>query len=486
MGFFNRTKNWFSDSNAVETKSSGWGSSISNDSSGTGNFNDKEMLNQLYENPRLHPILKIVTDFETADFAIYKKTAENRKGDVIQKHPLYKWVENVDPFTAVTGNKALGICMANYLVAGESILLLQGSGDEGYLVAIPKEDIVKRPTDLGVAGQYLIKLNGKEMTIQQGTELFAVFKNPHPRDPKKSVGRYASLASEAGLSMDMLDYERHSINEGGRPDAMIMLEGAEEEQVTAFSRMYKQAFQGKHNARKTLVVGDKVEVQPLTTSRNELDYTNSKRANAELIEENIGLPPETYGKLKNSNKATATVAGTIYGREVKKPLYKYFAKILTQAFVYIKPSYKRQTLTVAFDGIVPEDDELVMKYAKEGLVNGALMVNEYREIFSKMTSVDIDSLPDVSGRRLIQPLNSGVVDVDTGEITNPNSQEPETPPTTITTDSDTTDDGSGDKKVRIIKTNSNLNKKEINLMDLSDNDILVTVIDDDVGGNNTG
>lgn len=113
-----------------------------------------------------------------------------------------------------------------------------------------------------------------------------------------------------------------------------------------------------------------------TESPKELDFNETRKDLRDAINSHFGVPPELMGIVENSNRATATVAKTIYAENVLMPLLRQRQDAVN---LQLLSQFGDDSLVWEYDDIIPKDEEYTLQVANEGLSRSALLINEWRE-----------------------------------------------------------------------------------------------------------
>jgi SPP1 gp7 family putative phage head morphogenesis protein len=102
-----------------------------------------------------------------------------------------------------------------------------------------------------------------------------------------------------------------------------------------------------------------------------------------------------FGILENSNRSTIDAAYYLYTKNVLRKELKFIDDVLN---IQLIPELDN-TVTFVHDNVVPEDGEFELKKASEGLKNGGILVDEWRQ------AKGWEPLPNDLGQILYTPLN---------------------------------------------------------------------------------
>jgi hypothetical protein len=128
-----------------------------------------------------------------------------------------------------------------------------------------------------------------------------------------------------------------------------------------------------------------------------MQFSELRSQEADIIMQVWGIPPELFGRLANSNRATITLALQIFGKSVLVPRLERLRHWLQANLV---PEYD-SPLILEYDSPVPEDREFSLSVMKAQ--PAAFQLNEYRELANLQED---DTLIEQYGATLASPLQS--------------------------------------------------------------------------------
>lgn len=201
------------------------------------------------------------------------------------------------------------------------------------------------------------------------------FKFPNPEDPLKGMGCVEAAVKSVDLFASYQDYEKALSDNRARPDMLIKYTKGNLNPKTrkTLEQDWNQTLGGVHNAGRVRVTDQDYDVEFLGFKPNEManlrgrDWTLLEICNA------FGVPVALL-MAKDVNRANADAAFRKYMQFGITPRLRRLEQRLNA-----KLAGKYDTrLFLAFDNVVPENDELILRQRKSDLETGKRTVNEIR------------------------------------------------------------------------------------------------------------
>lgn len=210
------------------------------------------------------------------------------------------------------------------------------------------------------------------------------------RPYERGSGIGMSLDDELSADEQAAKHVASSLANRARPD--IIVSGTQDapfsgEAVDRLTEVWPQKFGGAGRAGLPLFSRGPVEVQTLTPTFAELQLTNLRAYERDIIVSVFGVPPELVGILANSNRATIESAEFLFTKHVLRP------RLESQRAAYddqLAPQYG-DGLATDFDDPVDEDAEARRAYMTAN--RWAFSVDEHRD------AAGHQPLPDGAGER---------------------------------------------------------------------------------------
>lgn len=202
------------------------------------------------------------------------------------------------------------------------------------------------------------------------------FRFPNPTSMLYGMGPLEAAARSVKLDFYMTDYENNLLENGARPD-MLFTTPADvslgEDQWDRFLVEMQDRAGGVGNAGTPIALEGDVRAQQLSLTPREMSYLNSRKVTREKIANDFGIPIPMLTP-EDVNKANAVAAEYVYRK------YTIFPRCMrSQDTLNRKLSARYGTdVFLAYDNIVPEDEELSIQRRESNLKFGVTTRDEER------------------------------------------------------------------------------------------------------------
>lgn len=357
-----------------------------------------EWLKNYHTNPRLTSVNKIATDNGVADFGIYTD-ASGEKQRVVG-HPLEEEINNhtVPMFFALwTAYRLMsGVVYIAYDLENGEPVNLKLFAEHHYM---------------GEEGNYKKFTYGTEILKYHKTQVIKDLDLDLVSPYTDGKGRMASIAEEIELDTWIVRYLKNFYINSAQPGMFIIPRGEtmpDSEDLARLADVLRTTHKGIGNAGKTAVLSFNADIATVPSNHKDLELLETRKALRDAGIQHIGIPPEIMGIVENSNKATVVAAEHIYAKQVRMPILRHFEDIINSK---ILPLYAgSEEYYFEFNDILPDDEEMQMKQAKEGREAGTITINEHRAYLG------LPSLVGDEGNRLVGSESGEPVEVSTGEV----------------------------------------------------------------------
>jgi len=173
------------------------------------------------------------------------------------------------------------------------------------------------------------------------------------------------------------------------PPYIMGLEGANKEQAERLRDNFLNNNQGWVKRYLPYFLAGKIHPVKLQSEFKDMELNNLRKDQRDVIMNIFQVPEELYGRSKNSNKATASVAETNFAKQVITPRLKLMTEHYN-AFLLPEFQEKNKTLKLKFRSVVPRDKDFERETKKT--TPWAFSINEHRRTVG---ASDIEGLDDV-------------------------------------------------------------------------------------------
>lgn len=271
-------------------------------------------------------------DLQRAHFEQRRKALEQMyqtgEAEAIFDHPMLSLLNDLCP--ALPGRQGMFVAWAHYELAGEAFFVVDRGGRDSWirnkqtgqpipqaLWPIPPTWVSRTPTpdnptfDITYGSVRL-------QSIPLGEVLW--HKNPNVVNPyARGVGDVQSLSDEFDADENAARMISWSFYNRGRPDVLIGLPGAQQQEVDAFRNDWNANLTGVANVLKAHFVNVDPKVQVLGQDFQHLQVLDLRKYLRDMIRQVQGIPPEILGILDQSNRSTIDASDYLYNKNVIVP-----------------------------------------------------------------------------------------------------------------------------------------------------------------------
>ncbi len=181
---------------------------------------------------------------------------------------------------------------------------------------------------------------------------------PDPENPYgRGCGNAEALADELDIDEFASKHMAAFFYNRAMPDAFISLDGVKsKEQAEEWEERIRNKYRGSNRAWQFHVTNAKMTVTSIAQNFKNLEMQTLREAQRDVVIQVLGFPPEIFGIVSNSNRATVTAADFIFTSKVVLPRLTYFAGALTN---FVQQEYGDEFF-VAFESPVSEDLDFVL------------------------------------------------------------------------------------------------------------------------------
>ena len=357
----------------------------------------EQWLDLYNKSPRMGPIHQIASDVGAATYGIYNN--DDTKKIKIRNHAIEKLFKKPNSDNTMTEFTLFYLTEAYLLLpSGECFWLKEKNnlGKVTELWVVPPHWVSEIPSKAKPFFTIQPLGNMQAQPIFVPPMDIVYFKRPDVVNPYlRGTGRAEGIGDELETDEYMAKYAKKYFFNGAIPDMVGMMPGADEETVNRTSELWQQKYGGYHNQHKTAWLNFDAKFQILKENSKDMDYINSRKFLADATRQFYSIPPELFGQVDNSNRSTIDSAYYLYSKNVLRKELTFLCDAINRQLV---PDFA-DNIYFEHDEVVPEDFEFKLKQASEGLKNGGLLVDEWRQ------QNGFEPLPNGKGQILYTPLN---------------------------------------------------------------------------------
>ena len=367
-----------------------------------------EMPKLYGQTPRLDPVRYIARTCASEELKLYKKSDYRKNGqnaEVIGEHELYDLLERPVPtFPEIDGWTLRYLTFAYIDLVGEcGWLKVRKSETNKTIIAllpIPKAWIISKPT----IGNHVYQIvpygvtGGVALTV--APEDFVFFKDVDLNDPYgNGKGISESIADELETDEYASKYQKNFFFNDATPPYVVTGYQGNEQGAERLKKTLKEKIGGFRKAREPAVLTGAMDVKSLGISPKELDMVESRKYLRDECLQHYQLPPEVFGIIENSNRATIDASYYLTQKNVIVPRLKFFERVVNAQLLF-----EYDDIICRHDIKIIEDEDLNLRIYSFGVQNGCITKEQYCEKFG------INPKPE-EGHYII-PIGHTVVSVD--------------------------------------------------------------------------
>ena len=349
------------------------------------------------KSPRMNPIHQIASDVGTSAFGIYNK-GDTKKIKLIG-NTIENLLKNPNPNLVITEYTLFYITMVYILLpSGEAFWLKErnGLGKVTELWPVPPGWVLEIPSIPKPYFTIYPQGNMLAVPIRVPPADIVYFKKPDVSNPYlRGIGRADGIGDEIETDEYMAKYQKRFFFNNAIPPMVGMMPGADESVINRTEEMWQQKYGGFNNSHKVAWLNWDAKLQIIKETNKDMDFIESRKYLRDVANQHFSIPPELFGILENSNRSTIDAAYYLYTKNVLRKELKFIDDTLNLQLV---PDFANN-IYLEHDNVVPEDDEFKLKRASEGLKNGGILVDEWRQ------ANGWEELPNGKGQILYTPLN---------------------------------------------------------------------------------
>jgi hypothetical protein len=280
---------------------------------------------------------------------------ENSTGKRIDEHPALDFLRAGCP--GLRGKKALKVVSSLYDLQGEVFMII-GRDARGVPVQwapIPSHWVIDTPS---------ISFNGFRVQPRTGAvvdlriEDVLWIRDPDPVDPyTRGSSLTGAIQTEVAADEAAAEFFNSFFKNRARPD--IIVTGSEKAPILDSDRPRLEAswlekFRGANKAFRPLFSARPLEIKEVKSGLADVAVEDLREMGRKVIAEFYGVPPEIFGRLDSSNKATIKEARAIFGRYVTDPRR---SSIRDEFEEWLSFEFNTAGLTLSYDPLVEDDEE---------------------------------------------------------------------------------------------------------------------------------
>lgn len=341
-----------------------------------------EMPSLYGKSPRLDPVRYIARMCAGEELKLYQKSGRRKNGsnaEALGEHEVYDLLENPCPtFPELDGWTLRYLTFAYIDLVGECGWLKVRDGKRIIaLLPIPKAWILEKPTIGNHYYQILPygTLGGMSLTV--APEDFVYFKDVNLEDPYgNGKGLSESIADELETDEYASKYQKNFFFNDATPPYVVTGYQGNEQGADRLKKTLKEKLGGFRKAREPAILTGAMDIKPIGTSPKELDMVESRKFLRDECLQHYQLPPEVFGIVENSNRATIDSSFYLTQKNVIIPRLRFFERVVNAQLLD-----EFDDLCCYHDVKIIEDETLNLQVYQFGVLNGCITKEQYCEHF---------------------------------------------------------------------------------------------------------
>ena len=295
--------------------------------------------------------------------------------DAAPSHPFAKlWRK---PNKKMSGVAMRRLMQTHLDLIGEAFLVVERNQNNE-----PKEFWCVPPTWVtvvsnGISGDHVftVQIPGGSAKTQISSRNMIWIRDPDPSSPyARGSGIGASLGDEIDTDEFASKHVKAWFINKCTPSYLIALENTTDEQAKAAAQSYREKNQGPAQNGRTHFINRKVTATRLDDKFSDMQVSQLREMEAQIIRETYNVPPEVVGHIDNSNSATIEHALTIMATLVVEPR---LAMIQDSMQAFLDANYS-DGVWLQYDDPTPKTRTQKLEVFKSQPV--AFTINEWREL----------------------------------------------------------------------------------------------------------
>lgn len=297
-------------------------------------------------------------------------------GEVVEilEHPLLQLMHEANPW--FTGGEHRKLTQIYLDSVGEAGWIKERNGAGAPMAVWPLPPHWVRELPSPARPFFTVAVDRQPFTLPLSEVIW--FKHAHPVNP---FGRGTGIGGALGDELETDEYAARHLKQwffnSARPDLIVTMEGASEPELRRAEQHWLDRHQGFWRAFKPFFANRKAEVKEIGQSFRDMQLTQLRDQERDVITQVFGVPPEIFGIIENSNRSTVDAADFLMAKHVTIPRLEFMRETLQERLV---PEYDDR-IVLDYESPLEEDREFQLKAGQAQ--PAALTVDEWRELQGK-------------------------------------------------------------------------------------------------------
>ena len=338
--------------------------------------------NAFHSSARLDSVDIIASTVAVSDPEIYHRAdyeLDEQSAEPVSSHPFLRvYRKPCLAYPEIDGYALMYITVSLVELVGECFWVkVRGGSVIKELLPFPASWCIATPTESAPCFSFnpLMSSAGRVMTLPPGDVVW--FKSPNLLDPfGRGRGRTESMGDEIDADELAAKWQKNLFYNEASPPVVISIHGATQVELDRARESWTSKVAGWLNARKPAFTGGQgVTVTKLSDTAREMEYIESRNYLRDSFIHHYSIPPEMFGIIENSNRATIDAAYYLFSKNTIKRRLGFYNRVITSQI--IEPDYDASLMSV-FKFDVPADEEFRLRVVSAGWEKGTITRAEWR------------------------------------------------------------------------------------------------------------
>jgi len=337
---------------------------------------------------------------------------QNGNGDDIEGHPVAH-LFNKRPNPALSARLFKSLLLTQLELAGQSFVYVDrgetGLGDPvglypiyDHVQVIVDKPLADRPTTANITGFIVNRVDGQRIPVLPEEMLWLRY--PAPFDPLLALPPWQAARHAVDMDAYAREWQRNSYKNGATPAGIVYVGEMNDAEYAATKAAWRSSMQGAANAGKNLLVRGQpgsqgkggIGYQRITLTAEEMDYLESRMANAEEVMLAFGVPKDYL--LGGATYENRTASKATLWSDTIKPKLDVIASEIDR--LLLPSDAEDATWDFASVDALQDSQDSVANRTRALVYSDTLMIDEARE------EVGRDPLPGGIGQHTLSAYRS--------------------------------------------------------------------------------
>jgi len=337
---------------------------------------------------------------------------QNGNGDDIEGHPVAH-LFNKRPNPALSARLFKSLLLTQLELAGQSFVYVDrgetGLGDPvglypiyDHVQVIVDKPLADRPTTANITGFIVNRVDGQRIPVLPEEMLWLRY--PAPFDPLLALPPWQAARHAVDMDAYAREWQRNSYANGATPAGIVYVGEMNDTEYAATKAAWRSSMQGAANAGKNLLVRGQpgsqgkggIGYQRITLTAEEMDYLESRMANAEEVMLAFGVPKDYL--LGGATYENRTASKATLWSDTIKPKLDVIASEIDR--LLLPSDAEDATWDFASVDALQDSQDSVANRTRALVYSDTLMIDEARE------EVGRDPLPGGIGQHTLSAYRS--------------------------------------------------------------------------------